>query len=280
MKKIGFVDYYISEWHANNYPAWIKQVSDKMGENFEVKYAWAEMDVSPIDNKTTDEWCKEFGVEKCDTVEELCEKSDYIIVLAPSDPDTHLRLAEKVLKYKKNTYIDKTFAPDVATAQKIFDIAKENGTNFFSSSALRFSKEMMEVTGRRGETCVFGEGSNLDEYVIHIIEMTVAMQGVGATAIKLNRSYDNYMIEIKYLDDRKSTLIFAPGLPFKYVSFDGNSYKVADAGTDAFLGLMEAMLKFFNEGKVPFDTVQTMEVMKIRESVIKAKDKEGEWLTI
>ena len=25
MKKIGFVDYYLSEWHANNYPAWIEE---------------------------------------------------------------------------------------------------------------------------------------------------------------------------------------------------------------------------------------------------------------
>lgn len=23
MKKIGFVDYFLDEWHANNYPVWI-----------------------------------------------------------------------------------------------------------------------------------------------------------------------------------------------------------------------------------------------------------------
>ena len=27
-KKIGFVDLFIDEWHANNYPAWIKGVAD------------------------------------------------------------------------------------------------------------------------------------------------------------------------------------------------------------------------------------------------------------
>ena len=31
MKKIGFVDYYISEWHANNYPAWIERIAADMG---------------------------------------------------------------------------------------------------------------------------------------------------------------------------------------------------------------------------------------------------------
>ncbi len=280
MKKIGFVDYYISEWHANNYPAWIKQVNDKLGEDFEVKYAWAEKDVSPIDNRTTDEWCKEYGIEKCNTIEEICEKSDYIVVLAPSDPDTHLRLAEQVLKYKKNTYIDKTFAPDVETAQKIFDIAKSYGTKIFSSSALRFDSEVKKVYGRRGECCVFGEGSNIDEYIIHLVEMMVAIQGAGATAIRLNRSNDNYMIDVKYADERKGTLIFAPGLPFKYVSYDGKEHIVADASGDMFLGLIEAILKFFNDGKVPFDSFETIEVMKIRETIIKAKEREGEWLSI
>ena len=34
MKTIGFVDYYISEWHANEYPAWIKEANEKLGEDF------------------------------------------------------------------------------------------------------------------------------------------------------------------------------------------------------------------------------------------------------
>ena len=36
MKKIGFVDYYISEWHANNYPTWIKEACEKLGTEYKV----------------------------------------------------------------------------------------------------------------------------------------------------------------------------------------------------------------------------------------------------
>ena len=32
MGKIGFIDYYISEWHANNYPAWLKQANEETEE--------------------------------------------------------------------------------------------------------------------------------------------------------------------------------------------------------------------------------------------------------
>ena len=44
MKSIGFVDFYLSEWHANNYPAWLSEVNEKNGTDFTVKYAWAEQD--------------------------------------------------------------------------------------------------------------------------------------------------------------------------------------------------------------------------------------------
>ena len=27
MKKIGFIDFFLDEWHANNYPKWIRQAS-------------------------------------------------------------------------------------------------------------------------------------------------------------------------------------------------------------------------------------------------------------
>lgn len=280
MKTIGFVDYYISEWHANNYPAWIKKVNEKIGEDFVVKYAWAEKDVSPLDGKTTAQWCAEFGVEQCQTIEELCTKADYVIVLAPSDPDTHLRLCQEVFKYKKLTYVDKTFAPDYATAKKIFDVAEEYGTKFFTSSALRYATEVKELAGKIKRSTVLGEGSSIDEYIIHNVEMIVSMQGAGATAVKLNKSFNNYMIQIDYADDREGTILFGDGLVYRYVCNDGNKYYVKNIESEFFLGLIEAILNFFKTGEQPFDPQETLEVMKIREKLIEAKDKEGEWLAL
>ena len=59
MKKIGFVDYYISEWHANNYPVWIKELDC----GYKVTHAWAELGVSPVDRRTTEQWCDKFGYD-------------------------------------------------------------------------------------------------------------------------------------------------------------------------------------------------------------------------
>ena len=163
MKTIGFIDYYLSEWHADNYPLWIKEICEKTGKEFCVAYAWAEMDKSPIDGKTTDEWCKEFNVQQCNSIAEVCEKADYVLILAPSNPEKHLQYAKEVFKFGKNTYIDKTFAPDNATAEEIFALAENYGVKFFSSSALRYAEELV---GKENAKAVMttGEGSNLEVY--------------------------------------------------------------------------------------------------------------------
>ena len=201
MKTIGFVDYYISEWHANNYPQWIKEESEKLGENFVVKYAWAELDKSLVDGVTTEEWCNKFGVEKCNTIGELCEKADYILVLAPSDLDKHLGYAKEVFKFKKNTYIDKTFAPDYKTAKEIFDLAEKYGVKFFSSSALRYSNEL-DLLPETNNIITHGGGGNLDEYIIHQIEMIVK-KFKAVSNIKTNYGANGFIEDLKILINKR-----------------------------------------------------------------------------
>ncbi|MBQ3074543.1 MAG: patatin-like phospholipase family protein [Clostridia bacterium] len=149
MKKIGFIDFYLSEWHANNYPQWIRECCEKNHLEYEVAYAWGEEEISLRDGKTNTDWCRENGVTMCSTIEECCEKSDVLLILAPSTPEKHLPYAKIALSYKKPTYIDKTFAPDLAQAKEIFSIAAKYGTPVFSTSALRYADELKDVEGAR-----------------------------------------------------------------------------------------------------------------------------------
>lgn len=161
MKTIGFIDFFLSEWHANNYPQWIKET----GKDFEVAYAWAEKEVSPYDGVSTDEWCKTYGVTRCDSIREVCEKSDCIVILSPDNPENHLPYARQVLPFGKPTYIDKPFAATVADAKQIAAIAKEYGTPFFSTSALRYATELDQVTNCRA-VCTLGGGAGVEQYLI------------------------------------------------------------------------------------------------------------------
>ena len=207
MKKIGFVDYYMSEWHANKYPAWIKEAAAELGLDMELTYCWAELDVSPLDGITTDQWCENYGVTKCATLEELCEKSDYIVLLAPKDPDKHLGYAEVVLKYGKRTYIDKTFAPDLETAKRIFALGEEYGAPFFSTSALRYSEELGELDAPTNMT-VMGSGSNFEEYFIHLAEMVVKKMGTGIKRVKAEPSGNQWIIIADYENGNRAVMLF------------------------------------------------------------------------
>ena len=283
MKTIGFVDYYLSEWHANNYPAWIESACERLGLDYRVTYAWAEKEVSPVDGRTTDEWCAEHGVTRCETLSELCERSDVIVVLAPSDPETHLRYAEEVLKYGKRTYIDKTFAPDLRTARQIFALSERYGTPFFSSSALRFATELDRYEGCR-QMITTGSGSNLAEYVIHQIEMIVKKLGLGAKAIRAEQYGGQVYLHVAYGDDRTATMIFARSLPFTVYMADGVQGGVRPVYTEVtspfFEGLIADMLRFFEEGTVSFDAAETLEVMGLREGAILAGERMGEWIDL
>ena len=276
MKKIGFVDYYISEWHANNYPGWIKNYCAKAGLEYEVAYAWAEKDVSLVDGKTTAEWCSAMNIEQCASVEELCQKSDNIVVLAPSDPDTHLRLATQVFKYAqgKRVYIDKTFAPDYATAKEIFDLAKQYGVEFFSTSALRYASEIANDT-KANQVVTYGGGSNYDEYIIHQVEMIVKTMGVGASKVMVKADGESLVTDIEFTDGRKAQMNWGK-YSFKAI-VDGEEKAIA---SDFFATLMAKIVSFFEGNDSDFDGAQTLEVMKIRETAILAKGELNVWKEI
>jgi len=283
MKKIGFVDYYISEWHANNYPTWMKEVCEKFGYEYQVAYAWAELDKSPLDGVTTAEWCEKFGAEKCETIEELCEKSDVIVILAPTFPETHLRYAEKVLPYGKRTYIDKTFTPDYATAEKIFELSKKHNAPFFSTSALRYAEELTYYSTLSDvkSAIITGPGSNFPEYIIHPVEMLVSICHKKPTRAKVETVGLTSDCTIMYQDGSRAKVVFSPRYPYTVYADDGiENGEQKPIVSGFFPALMENILKFFETGDLPFDSQQTLDCMKIREALIYGSEHDGEWVEL
>lgn len=264
MKKIGFVDYYISEWHANNYPVWI----GALGCDYKVTHAWAETDKSPVDGRTTEEWCEKFGVTRCGSIDELCRECDVIVILAPSNPEKHLAYAEAVLPYGKPTYIDKTFAPDLETAERIFAIAKQYGTPFFSTSALRYADELGTLMG--GDNYVItGGGSNFPEYSVHLIEMAVKLLCDPIGNVEVVSQGRERICHLTTENGKKATLVYTPALPYSIAcdKADGSPAFV-NIASPFFSGLMGDIVRFFDSGKTSFDTAETLEVMRIRDAVL------------
>ena len=283
MKKIGFVDYYMSEWHANDYPARIARINEEMGLDYTLAYAWAEEYVSPNDGVNTDQWCEKYGVARCATLAELCEKSDVIVVLSPDNPEKHLGYAEEVLKHGKRTYIDKTFAPDLKTAKQIFALGEQYGTPFFSSSALRYATELDAYDNCR-QMITGGAGNNFAVYAIHQIEMVVKKLGIGAQKIRAEKFGAQIYLHVMYGDDRTATMIFARSLPFSVYMADGVKGGVrpvtAKVTSPYFDGLITDILHFFETGERSFDPAETLEVMRLREGAMRSESDPDTWIDL
>ena len=268
MKKIGIIDYFIDEWHSNTYLGLFEKANKELGLDYEVAYGYAE--INHEDRLTTEEWCKKNNIIRCNTIEELCERSDNILILAPANPETHLKYAKIALSYGKTTYIDKTFAPDLATAKEIFAIAEKYNTKIFTSSALRYAEEIADYTDVKS-VIVKGSGRSLEEYIIHQIEMAVKLtQGAKAEYLQVFNSEKQASIALKF-EGKTATLNYSnSGCSFSVdVETDNGKceFKNIEKGTE-FYRLIEGILKFFETNEEPFDKKETLAVIAIRDAII------------
>ena len=202
-------------------------------------------------------------------------------MLAPSHPEKHLGYAEKVFAYKKNTYVDKTFAPDLETAKKIFAVAEKYGTKFFRSSALRYGEELSDVVGGK-VMFTQGGGRNLPEYIIHQIEMVVKVLQEKAVRVRVEKQGCNqYIMTVQFENEKQATMFYSQGYTFGVCVEDENGKaQNKPALSNTFTGLIEDILRFYLSGKVSFDGNETLEVIKIRQAVISGMDNLGVWIDL
>lgn len=277
MMKIGFIDYYLDEYHANNYPKMIKELS---GGRYEVAYAYGKID-SPIGGITNKEWAEKNGVELLGSIEEVIEKSDRLIVLSPDNPEMHEELCELPLKSGKLVYVDKTFAPDKATAERIFAHAKAHNTKCYSTSALRFASELKEID-KTSIYKIYSEGPGTYEiYSIHQIEPIVCLMGSRAKQVMFTGESNHPSMIIKFEDGRYAQMYQTVHSPFRMtIDKEDNSSYACEMGWDFFNPFLEEVIKFFDTGVVPVPEEQTIDVIAIREAGFKAMNMPYTWVNI
>ncbi len=272
--KIGLIDYYLGEWHAHHYPAWINE----QDPTFEAAYAYGEID-SPVDGLSTEAFCEKYGITPCKTIEEVCEKSDFLMILSPDNPEKHLEYARKVFPFGKPCYVDKTFAPDEKTAAEIFALAKRYGVKFFSSSSLRFAAEWKGI----GPDYSFVNlvcGGNVTNELIHPIEIADVLMPYPAKEITcLHKGVHNAFL-IGYGDGRSLLLTLTGGS-------HGSGYRASVETRDKdgvtltvssgfFQRMIAEILRMFGGAPAPVSEETTLRVMHNYDGVLLSLEKPGE----
>lgn len=106
MKKIGIIDYFLDEWHANHLPQWIH---DESKGGYEIAFAYGKIDAPQ--GLSSEDWCKKFGVEHCKTIEKVIAQSDVLMVLSPDNPEMHWELCQLPLQARKTHIRGQNFCP-------------------------------------------------------------------------------------------------------------------------------------------------------------------------
>ncbi|MPM83517.1 hypothetical protein SDC9_130581 [bioreactor metagenome] len=199
----------------------------------------------------------------------------------------HWTLAELPLQSGKPTYIDKPFAPDLATARRMFALADRHHTPLFSSSALRFSEELQAAlkgifaASRPGLAVAAGGGRSFEEYGIHQLEMIVAALGVGAhRAMQLGGGDNQYHLAIDYPDGRTAAASFDVEFPFSIRLSDGKHALLVPEMHHYFENFTDAVLEFFATGVPPVSRAETLEIAALLEAGIRGKTRPGEWIEL
>jgi len=277
VKKIGFIDYYLDEFHADKYPAWIEQAT---GGAMHVAYAYGLVDKK--DGLSNEAWCAKQGIQLLDTIEEVVERSDYLVVLSPDHPEFHEELASIPLRSGKPTYVDKTFAPDRETAIRMFEWAEKHGTPMYSSSALRFAKEYGELEREGVNTIESWGAGQYDTYAIHQIEPIVQLMGPKPQKVMYTGTSKTPALLIDFGEGKQASIHhLGQGCPFTLgVAYENGSSKIKRVESDFFFAFIQNMVKFFESGKPIVDSKETIAIITIIEYGREAAKHPFKWIEL
>ncbi len=275
--KIGFIDYFLDEWHANNYPAWIKAHSN--GE-MEVAYAYGKI-ASPHSGMTSAEWCREHGVQLCESIAEVVEKSDALVVLSPDNCEMHEELCQLPFASGKPTFVDKTFSPDLATAKRLFALAEANGTPCYTTSSLRYAEEYANVKPEGiSSVCCWGSG-DVDGYSVHMLEPLMMLMKAPAEKVLITKTEGWYQLLIAFADGRRASIAgWKPWASYKTnVKYPEECVEIS-VESDFFQPFIAALVKFFGDRIVPVAHEETLAIMAVRDAAMQALNTPETWVAV
>ncbi len=282
MLKIGLIDFYFNNWHTDHYPEYMKLAAQRYHREIAVTDAWA-MREAPAGAMSNQKWCAHMGIRLAASEQELIDRVDAIMVMGADDCREHELLAQGALKSGKPVYCDKTFAPDLASAQRMFRLAEAHGTPVFTCSAQRYVMELQAWrclhNGQNARYCATQGPGDLANYSIHQFEMVEYLMGTGAKECMAFEAGGVQRWVYRYEDGRTAEVTQGPGLPFRMSAADGENGRDI-AVTDYYMALMHALCEFFAGAPAPVAREDTLEIMAMQQTAREALEKPWQWVPV
>ncbi len=281
MIRVGMVDRFLDNWHTNHYPGYFRLAAQTHGIDMDITDVWAEQD-APNGGLTTEEWCRLKQTRAAKTEEELLERVDAVMVMCADDCLPHEGLAQKALASGKPVYCDKTFAPSLEAAIRMFNRAEQYNTPMFTCSAQRYCIELqnfMRLYGRKAPYCATTGPGDMVNYSIHQYEMIEAVMGTGAVRCRSEGTGNVRQFHYEYEDGRRASFTQGPGVPFRMIAHNGAACEDI-AVTDYYTGFMYTLCRFFNDKRPPVAREDTLEIMAMQQAARNALLTPDEWVPV
>lgn len=300
MYRIGFIDYFLDEWHAENYPLWIKQFSKG---RFVLHGAYGDIEPPFSGRRSNAEFCRDHDIIHFTSIQDLVDACDALILLAPDNPEEHVRLARETILSDKPIFVDKTFADSEAEGKQIFEMAETYGAPLYSTSALRYASayERWPDMSEGADILSFG-GGDPRQYIIHQLEPLIAQTGKrpervlnylgtevpGMEVQDVEKQSDHHVFLLEFTNNIRATLIQRSDLPFQISVHTGSESQLMNADDAFFERQVEVMLDFFEasikakEHKTsppspPVAKDETLEIMGTRDLLLQSRKQPGRW---
>ena len=214
----------------------------------------------------------EFGIERvCDTLDEALDGADGALLVDDVVPSQH-RWAPALIESGVPFFLDKPMAPTYAEAKGIVDQAREKNALMFSSSAVRFSRELAEVMptihdeGGVRFALAGGPNGRLVFYGIHPAELLLTAMGPGIVeAVNHGGDLANE-VRLRWSDDREAVLVVDTRVraisAFLYTLKRVYAVEVKDSRY-YYYHLMRAFVKMVLDREIPVPWTETLELIRV-----------------
>ncbi len=241
--------------------------------------------------KFTSQLRDKYGVEIVDTIEELCQKVDGVL-LESVDGRPHLEQARPVIAAKKPVFIDKPMAGNLADVLEIFRLAKENNVPCWSSSSLRFSPGIigMRENDEVGEVLgcdAFGPCSleehhpDLYWYGVHGVEILFTIMGTGCESVTRVQTKDYEFVTGLWKGGRIGTFRGLRTGRRGYGSTVFGTKGIAQGGKyGGYEPLVDEIIKFFKSRHAPVPPEETIEIFAFMSAADESKARGGAAVSI
>jgi len=246
-----------------------------------------ETSISRVDDytKTLKE---DFGVEICETIEDLCSKVDAVMIESV-DGRPHLSQAKPVIAAGLPLFLDKPVAGSLSDALEIYKLAKEAGVPVFSSSSLRYGKSTQAVRGGSIGKVTYALCSSpakiephhpdLYWYGVHGCESLFTVMGTGCQSV-IRRTTSDGLIEVEGTWEDGRTGIFREGKGYSGIARNAKGEEVAVGAYDGYAPLVVEVVKFFKTKSPPVSATETIELFTFMEAADESKRRGGKSVTL